>query len=278
MKRLAALALLFGIFTLNSGTAQPEKPTTAELPKTQRAHFAVKHADPLVLAEVGGAHFKGDATLIAAPPGSGNAVLISGSPAIVPEVVKLLELLDKRPRTVEVEITTVELPVKKDAKELTPADLATVDSLVKDGKGQRVKLTSVEGREATTQIGGNRPFVSGTIQAGGGFAKGGGAPAMKSITYHQVGTTVKLTPRIGANNAVLVALSLQESKIRQPEAGDDVGAPTMESNSLNTKLNILSGRSVIAQSARTETKAGAITTVVIVTAKIVNDDPATSGP
>lgn len=280
MKRLAALALLCGIFALIPGNAHSQKAPPPEPPKTQRTHYQVRHADPMILAEVVGAHFKGDATLIAAPAGSGNAVLISGSPATVSEVVKLLELLDKRPRTVEVEITLAELPVKKDAKELTPADLATVETLVKDGKGQRIKLTSVEGREATTQIGGNKPFVSGVVQpGGGGFGKGGGgAPVQKSITYQPVGTTLKFTPRIGANNAVLLELNVQESKVRQPDAGDEAGAPTMENNSLNTKLSIAAGRSVIAQSVRSETKAGAIASVIVVMVKIVDDEPATSGP
>lgn len=280
MKRLAALTLLAGILLLNSGSAQDRNPTPPgpTAAKLLRTHYAVRHADPLTLAEVVGTHFKGDATLIAAPSGSGSAVLISGTPATVSEVVKLLEQLDKKPRTVEVEITLAELPMKKDGKELTAVELATAEALVKDGKGQRVKLVAVEGREVMSQIGGNRPIVSSSVVAGG-FGKGGNPPvAQRSINYQPVGMTVKMTPRIGADNAVTVELSVQESRVRQAEANDEVGAATIENNTLSTKLNILAGRSVIAQSVRSETKAGAIVSVIILTAKVVDDHPTTSGP
>jgi type II secretory pathway component GspD/PulD (secretin) len=277
MKRLAALTLFCGILALNPGTAQERKTTPPDPApaKAQRAHYAVRHADPLILAEVVGAHFKGEATVIAAPAGSGHAVLISGSATAVPEVVKLLEQLDKKPRTVEVEITIAELPAAKDGKELTPADLAT--ALAKDGKGQRIKLTAVEGQQVTTQTGGNKPYVSGVVAGpGGGFGKGG--PGQRSISYQAVGTTVKMTPRIGADNAVALELNVQESKVRQPDAGDEAGAPTMENNVLTTKLNIPAGRSVVAQSVRTEAKAGATVSVVVVTARVVNENPGTNGP
>src|SRR5262245_26173108 len=220
MKRLAALTLLAGILALNPVTAQDRKSSPPDpVPvKPQRTHYTVRHADALVLAEVVGAHFKGDATLVAAPAGSGNAVLVSGSPATVAEVVKLLEQLDKKPRTVEVEIIVTEFTAPKDAKEPTPADLAKAEALAKEGKGQRIKLTAVEGQQIMTQTGGNKPFVSGAVVGGGFGGKGGGGLPQRSINYQAVGTTVKMTPRIGADNAVALELSLTESKVRQPDA------------------------------------------------------------
>ena len=223
MKRLAALSLLAGILALNSGSAQDRKvaPAAPESQKIERASYAVRNGDPMILAEVVGMHFRGEATLIATPAGSGSTVLVSGSPAALPEVLKLLEQLDRKPRTVEVEIVIVDVSVGKDGKE--PAlDAAVAESLVKDGKGQRIKLTSVEGQPVTTQTGGNKPYVSGSAVFGGGggrggagapgFGGGGGAPvATKSINYQAVGTTVKLTPRVGADNAVALELSLTES-------------------------------------------------------------------
>jgi type II secretory pathway component GspD/PulD (secretin) len=277
MRRLAALALFCGILVLNPGTAQDRKsaPPAPEPVKPQRALYTVRHADPLLLAEVAGAHFKGEATVIAAPAGSGHAVLVSGSTTAVPEVVKLLEQLDKKPRTVEVEITIAELPAK-DGKEPTPADLAA--AALKDGKGQRIKLTAVEGQQVTTQTGGNKPYVSGAMVAGpgGGFGKGGAA--QRSISYQPVGTTVKMTPRIGADNAVALELNVSDNKLRQPDAGDEVGAPSMENHTLTTKLNIPAGRSVVAQSVRTETKAGIVISLVVATARVVDEKPGTGVP
>ena len=267
MKRLAALVLLCGILALNSGTAQDRKSAPPE--KTERAHFAVRNADPVVLAEVVGAHFKGDATLVAAPAGAGNTVLVSGSHATVPEVLKLLELLDRRPRSVEVEVAIVEVTAGKDGKlpEIKPEELKG---------GQRIRLTAVEGHQVTSQIGGNKPYTSGNVIAGGGFGGKGGA-VQRSITYQPVGATVKMTARIGTDNAVALELSVQDSKVKTPDAGDEVGAPTMENNTLSTRLSVPAGRPVIAQSVRSEGKSGPTVSLVVVTARVVEDRGATSG-
>jgi hypothetical protein len=273
VKRLAALTLLCGILALNPSAAQDRKSTPPDPtpPKPLRTSYAVRNADPVILAEVVGAHFKGDATLIAAPPGSGNAVLVSGPPATVPEVVKLLEQLDRKPRTVEVVVTIAEVPAPKDGKDLTPADLAAAETLVKDGKGQRIKLTSVEGQPVTTQTGGNKPYAGSSTIVGGerGFGKGGdGRPfAQKSISYHAVGTTVKMTPRIGSDDSVSLDLSVQESKVRPAE--EEGGVPSFDNNTLTTRLSVPAGKSVVAQSVRAEGKAGPTVSVVIVTARVV---------
>jgi type II secretory pathway component GspD/PulD (secretin) len=266
VKRLAALTLFCGTVSLSTGAAQ-------DPPKVQRTHYAVRNADPAVLAEVVGAHFKGDATLIAAPAGSGSAVLVSGSPAAVPEVVKLLEQLDRKPRAVEVEVTVAELPAPKDGKEFTAADVAAVDALVKDGKGQRIRLAAVEGQQATIQVGGDKPYVTGSVVRGAEF--GGKGVTQKSVSYRPTGTTVKLTPRVGAENVVALDLSVQESKVRAAE--EEVGAPAFENSSLATKLSIPAGKSVIAQAVRAEGKAGPTVTVVVVTARVVDEQPRAGG-
>lgn len=271
MKCLAALALLCGALALNPGTAQDRKPAPPDPapPRPERTHYAVRHADPVTLAEVVGAHFKGDATLIAAPAGSGSAVLVSGSPAAVAEVVKLLGQLDKKPRSVEVEIILAEVPAPKDGKDPTAADAA------KDGKAQRIKLTAVEGQPVSTQLGGNKPYTTSSVVGGGGFGGKGGV-AQKSVSYQPVGTTVKLTPRVGAENAVLLELSVQETKVKAAE--EEGGAPSFDNTSLTTRLSVPAGRPVVAQAARAEGKAGGTVSFVVVTARVVDEHPATSGP
>jgi type II secretory pathway component GspD/PulD (secretin) len=268
MKRLAALALLCGLISLPFGTAQVPKSTPSDQPKIQRTHYVVKNADPVVLAEVVGKHFKGDADILAAPAGSGNAVLISGSAVTVAEVVKLLELLDCKPRTVEVEVTIVSLPAKKDGTEYTTADLLS-DALVKAGQSQRIKLTAVEGKEVTSTTGGNKPYTSVSILAPKG--------AQRSVAYQPVGTTVKLTARVGTDNAISMDLNVQDSKINQPEAGDETGAPSFGKDTLNTKLSIPAGKAIVAQTIRVDAKSGANVSVVIVTAKVVESNQTENG-
>lgn len=274
MKRLSALALFCGTLALNPGGAQDPVPAVRPDPapaKVQRAVFAVVNGDAPLLAEVVGAHFKGEATVIAAP---GDALLVSG-PA-TPEVLKLLAQLDKKPRTVEVEVTLAEVP----AKDWKDGD-GKLDDLLKDAAGkaapaQRVKLTAVEGRPVSAQSGGSRPFVSGVAAGGpggpGGFGgKGGGFPPQRSVGYRDVGTTVKMTARIGSDDAVAVELSVQDSRVRAADAGDEVAAAAVETGSLTTTVSVPAGKAVVAHAVRTEGKAGATVAVVVVTARVVPD-------
>lgn len=283
MSRLAALTLLCGLLLLNTGTSQeprgnPWAPDRnqdrAPAPKAQRAVYAVKSADPAVLADVIGKHFKGEATLLAVPAGSGNAVLVSGAPGTVPEVLKLLELLDRKPRTVEIEVTIAEVPVK-DWKESEPKP----DELAK--WGQRIKLTAAEGQPVSTQMGGSKPLVTSFGGGGGGFGGPGGAGGpggvrggQKSVTYHSVGTTVKTAARVAADDTVAVELSVEGSRIRATDANDEATPPGMETGTLTTKVSVPAGKSVVAQAVRTEGKGGATMAVVVVTARLVGDAPA----
>lgn len=273
MKRFAALTLFCGILALNPGTAQD--PKTADS-KPRRAVYTVVNGDAPTLAEVVGEHFKGEAAVIAAP---GNTLLVSGT--AVPEVLKLLEQLDKKPRTVEVEVTVAEVPAKewKDGE-------GKIEDLLKDatGKpapGQRVKLTAVEGQAVSTQSGGTKPFVDGVRAApggGGGFGgKGGAAPLTRSISYRDVGTTVKMTARVGADDTVAVELSVQGSRVRAVDAGDETAVAAVETGSLATKLNVPAGKAVVAQAVRTDGKDGGTVSVVIVTARVVPDGPTKKG-
>lgn len=266
MKHLTALTLFCSILILNLGTAQERKSAPPDpAPSKQRALYSVQNGDAVLLAEVVGGHFKGDATIIAAPAGSGNAVLVSGSSATVPEVLKLLEQLDRKSRTVEVVVTLVEVPTK-DWKEAE----VKADELVK--AGQQIKLTAVEGQQVSTQSGGSKPFISGNSPvAPGGFGKGG--VSQKSISYHNVGTTVRMTARIGSGDAISLDLSVQDSRVRAPDPGDETGAPAIESNTLTTKLSVPPGKVVFAQTIKTEGKSGGNVTVILVTARVTPIDP-----
>ncbi|HVL15124.1 MAG TPA: secretin N-terminal domain-containing protein [Gemmata sp.] len=274
MNRLLPLAVFAGLLATGPARAQDRKlqPLDPSPPRPERSVFVVRNAEPTILAEVVGAHYKGDATLIAAPAGSGNAVLVSASPAVLPEVMKLLEQLDRAPRTVEVEVTVIEVSAKKDGPPLTEADLSP-ETLAKAGQGQRIKLTAVEGQPVSSTTGGNKPVVSSsTVAPGrGGFGgAGGGAPVVqRSVNYQPVGTTVKLTARVGTGDSVALDLSVQDSRVRPPEAGDDAGAASFENGTLSTKLSVPAGKPVVAQAVRTEGKAGPTVAVVLVTARVV---------
>jgi hypothetical protein len=289
--RLTALALLGCLLALTGGVAQDRQPgdkqpkapsgQPTERPQPRRTVYPLRHADPAAIAQILAKHFQGQADVSAV----GSGLLISAPPAVMDEIAKLLEQIDHKPRTVQVEVMLADVTVKKgpDGKDVE-VDLsgdvsAKLEALVKSGQAsvQRVKLTAIEGQPIASTTGGNRPYASGTtiVGGGGGFGGGkgggpggGGGPMMqRSINYQPVGTTVRLTTQIGADNAVSVDLNLQDSKVRPPEAGDEVSAVSMDNGTLTTRLSIPAGKTVTAQSVRTDGKTGTTLSLVLVTAK-----------
>jgi type II secretory pathway component GspD/PulD (secretin) len=255
MTRLAALSLFAGLLALTPGVAQDKKetPTSPAATKPQRTLYLVKHADAVALAEVIGRHFKGEVEVSPAPAGTARAILISGPPASVPEVVKLLELLDRKPQTIEVEVMLAEVPAAdwKDGR-------AGPEDLIKSGTVQRIKLTATEGQPITSSTGGSKPVTTGEAINPKGFGQ-------RSVTYMPTGTTLKLTARAGAGGAVAVDLDLKDSRVKT----EGPAAPSTETVSLTTRLTVPAGKPVAAKAVRNESKDGATVSVVVVTAKVV---------
>jgi hypothetical protein len=290
-KRIMVLALLGGLAAALAGGTHAQDKSAPPPAKVHRTLYAVKNADAGALADVLGKHFKGEAEVLAAPAGSGNALLISGTPAAAEEVVKLLAELDRKPKMVEVEVTIAEVPAKKaDAKDKAapapdvdlsgPDVLAKLEAMGKAGQlgpVQRIKLTAVEGQPVSTTTGGNKPYTSSGVVAGGGpgggfggGGPGGARPAMRSVNYQAVGTTVRMTARVGAGDTVAVDLNLQDSQVKPPEAGDESGAPSFDNNTLVTKLSVPPGRAVVAQAVRADGKSGRTVALVVVTARVAD--------
>ena len=102
MKRIVALALLGGLITF--AAAMPKTRPHRQLPSRTAQSMPSRMATHGEVADVLNKHFKGEAEVLAVPAGSGNALLISGTPMATEEVVKLLAALDRKPKTVEVTI------------------------------------------------------------------------------------------------------------------------------------------------------------------------------
>src|SRR5262249_37932028 len=129
-------------------------------------------------------------------------------------VVALLGKLDRQPRQVVVEVLIVEAAAKADkgldAKELTgPADkvLAGLKALSAKGRGsfKRVRLRGLEHRPASAVVRASTPYAVGAVRAG----RGGGVS--HTISYRDLGTSVTVTPRVTAGDAIVVDLRLEDS-------------------------------------------------------------------
>jgi len=209
------------------------------------------------------------------------------------EMTKLLARLDRKPQSVEVEVALVDVRKGADGKEPDISDAAKIDALVKAGQAtvQRIRVTAIEGRPVSSNTSGDKPYTAAMTVAGGlagggrggrggagdagpgGF--GGGGPVMqRSINYRTVGASVKLTARVGAEDAVALSLNVQETKIRHPEGGEEAnsvgGAPSFELGTLATHLTVPAGKAVTAQAVRTDGKSGGSVSLVIVTARVID--------
>jgi hypothetical protein len=285
--RLMALTLLGCLLALHSGVAQDVKPDKGQppgpaddtTPPQRRTVHPLRHADPNAVAQVIARHFKGQVEVSPLD----NGLFLSASPTVTDEVTRLLEQIDRKPRSVRVEVILADVTLRKgpdgkDAEVDLTGDVAgKLEAMAKTGQAtvQRVKLAAVEGQPVTSTTGGNRPVVTAAAIAGGpggGFGgKGGGAVMQRSVSYHSVGTTVKLTARVGAEGVVAVDLNVQESKVRPPEAGEEAAAPSMDNTTLATHVNVPAGRAVVAQSVRSDGKTGTTLSLVLVVAQAVDD-------
>src|SRR5262245_47809683 len=114
-------AIVVAFFVLGILALPPDRGGAQERPEGKRTVYVVRHSASGELAKVLGRHFK-ETELQAIPDSSSNCLLITASPAAFAEVAKLLEQLDRRPATVAVEVTILELTNRKGGDKLAPAE------------------------------------------------------------------------------------------------------------------------------------------------------------
>jgi hypothetical protein len=168
-----------------------------------------------------------------------------------------------------------------------------------------VELTALTGQTARTQTSENRPYVTGVTVAGGlggrggrggagggdgsgggpgGFPGGGGGAfpgggpggvATRSIAYRNVGTSVQVSPEVGADGDVTLDLHVEDSGPRPAEGGTAVGtdekgtavpATAFTVFNLETRLKVRPGQVVLAEGTRSGSKAGQAQAIVFVSA------------
>jgi len=280
LRHLIACALL-ALAALPANTQ--ERPAA----EPKRGAYVVKHIGAKNLAGILARHFKGAAEIQAGPEGASNCLLISAPPAVFDEVMKTLEQLDRQPRPVAVEVFVVELPAKKaddkeaglDEKEFSGAldDVAkNLEALRQKGQVAAVKhvqLTALEGQSASVNLGESKPYVIGSnISAAG--------RVMRSITYKNTGTQVRVTPQV-ADNTVTLDLNVQDSRMMIPEDGVVIGsdekgnpvrAPEFPVTSLTSNVGVASGKAVLAKDTKTADKSGRGRILIVVGARVAGSE------
>jgi general secretion pathway protein D len=279
-----------------SGTA-PGQPTKADsAPKLKRVVYDVKHAPAKDLAELLTKLYKSDPAVQALSAPAGNALVLSAPAGTMDEVVELLRRLDRRPRTVVVEVLVAEVTPRKGeegkrappAKELNERELmGSAEDVVGKlhnlqqkgliGGLKRFRLTAAENQAGSLQVGENRPTTTGTT--GGGFGGKGGGP--RSVAYRNVGTIVRATPRLGEANTIFLDVRFDEARLSSPEEGVVLGADPngqpiraadIIASTFEGKVAVTSGDAVALSGVSTQSKSGRHQTLVIVTARFQEPD------
>ncbi len=280
-KRLAVGLFVVGLCLCVGGAPADNEPAA----RNKRTVYLVKYGAAKDLAAALSKHFKGDADVQLLPDSPSNGLLISAAPPVFEEVVKVLEQLDRRPRPVSVEVYVAGVTPKKgeedkelDARELTgPAkDVETrLRDLQKEGRLtglRRVQLTALENQPSAVFMGDMEPFVMGsTVTAAGQVSR--------NITYRNTGISVRATPHITPEKAVLLDLVLEDARAVIPPDGIPLGedqnrqpvrAPVFVTAKLESKVEVQPGQAVAAEGVKTTARSGHPQTVVIVVARVLD--------
>ena len=283
-KRNALLGLvvaLVGVGVLVSFTAAGAQQAKSD-DKTKRLVHVVKYGSAKDVAFALNKFFKGEIEATAAA--DSNVLLVSAGASVFDEVIRTLGELDRRPQMIALEVTVVQMPVRKgdaadkdfDEKELTgPADAVAnhVKALQKKGtvgSVLRYEMMALENQTTSIQQGETKPIVVGlTTRAGGGTSK--------NVRYSNVGTSVQATPRLGTDKTVLLDLKIEDSHLFTPEdgivIGMDDGKPVIMAETVlakfDGKLNVTAGQAVLVQGVQSTSKSGKARTFVIVSARVV---------
>jgi type II secretory pathway component GspD/PulD (secretin) len=243
-------------------TAAQERPAT----EPKRGTYVVKYAAAKDLAGILAKHFKGAAEIQAGPEGTANCLLINAPPAVFDEVLKTVEQLDRRPRSVAVEVFVVELPIKKaddkrpDEKEFSGAidEVAKrLDAMMKKGQVavfKRIQVTTLEGQLGSLALNENKPFAMGD----------------STTVYRNVGTIMKVTPQVTADASVTLDLNVQDSRGR--DSADQPGKPEFILTSLAGKISVAPGKAALAKDAKVTSKEGEGETLIIVGARVTEPE------
>jgi type II secretory pathway component GspD/PulD (secretin) len=194
-------------------------------------------------------------SVVIVPDKISNSLVISGPPDAVDEVQKLAEQLDHRAVMVRVELVLVDVPFggkggvpKPDAKRTAAlrAEALRPDALPEQSEIlARAELTTLENQSAFLRMGRREPRVTGSNMSQAGM--------VNSVTFENVGTTIRITPRVGDDRTVVMQVDVEDSRpgppeegvvISVPAKGEPLRTPNVETLMTQTTVQIADGKTV----------------------------------
>lgn len=231
------------------GAPAPEVPRVRKL-------YAARHLPAVDLAKSMGQLFANsrDNLFIAAEPIT-NQLLINGPPEQVDELLKMLALIDRQPKSVAIDIWILELqPAPEGAAEIAFADTLArlkpqLQDLEKAGRltiADHIQLGGIENQSLKYQQGELRRVISGSQRTGSGFS------AMSTNSMN-MGTLAMGTARVTDENAIVVELKVEKSYpgradegvvVGANSKGEEIRAPNSHTTSCQSTVNLRSGQVV----------------------------------
>jgi hypothetical protein len=234
-------------------------------PSQKRTVYAIKHGSAANLAGALSAFFKGEVEVqaIVSPE---NCLLLSGKPAAIDEATAVLSRLDRRPRSLVIEVVIAEAAKKSEAEagsgELDvrtftgPADsvLAKVQTLRTKGQLARVKRIRLSALENQTTF-------------------------THQMQTPDVEVSVQVSSSVSPDQVVTTSIQVGESRLRAPESSIQLGTANKSSPaegpvfSWQGTLRVPSGQATVAEEIQTNSKSSEEKTWVIVAARVVEPEP-----
>ncbi|MGD0516275.1 MAG: secretin N-terminal domain-containing protein [Thermoguttaceae bacterium] len=151
-----------------------------------------------------------------------NCLIVSGPPAAVDEVRRLVSEMDRPAVVVRLEVQLTEVVSDKEKKAADDSDAAkskTADDTTskkspektEEGPLMHAEFSTLDGQQAYIQFGRTEAHIRGTSSNSLGMTN--------TVTQMQVGSTVQMTPRVAPGGIVVLELSIQDSRSGPMEEG-----------------------------------------------------------
>ncbi len=247
--------------------------------------YYVRHGSAKELSHALGQIYKGDAEIETVTEGNGKCLLIKATPRTCEEILALLEKVDRPLRVVAIDIWIVETPDKDEKPDtlINPRDLTgstdTVTKKLRDlqnkgtlGSVRHYQMSTAEGRDARIQLGETKPMVTGSTVLATGVST-------RNVTYRNTGVVISATPVVSESGGIALDLNIQDSGMRQPDDGPQVGttdkgapirASVMTVSQVKTLVNLKSGEVTPVTGVKTEGKSKGAQTLILVGAHVVD--------
>jgi hypothetical protein len=267
MSKCLFLLALLGLVAGQSACQADKDPAVRQ----KRIVYALKYGCASELAAVLSVPFKDEVAIqaIALP---GNYLLLTGKPAAVDEATTVLRQLDRAPRSLIIDVVIAETTKKGaagnsevgtgdlDAKTFAgPAEsiLAKVDTLRTKGHLSRVRRLRISAEENTTTL-------------------------VQQMQTPEVGATVQVVAQVSPEQMITMRMVVRESRPNASEDGVSVGGSGKDS-AINPRqfdcqgtLRLRSGQATVMGEVDTDAQSLQAKAWVIVAARIVEDETASS--